>query len=80
MWTPKSKLFINYNEAYNYFVENSPSLNDNENVAEQYINSKYNADNNNNKEYIVLYGYLEGIPNRAKRPYGTLIARVGIES
>jgi hypothetical protein len=29
---------------------------------------------------ILLYGYLEGIPNRAKRPYDTLIAKVGIES
>ena len=80
MWTPQTKLFINYEEAYNYFLKISPLLNDEENIAEQYINSKYNHDNLDD-EYIVIEnrvqtaGYLEGNENCAKRPEGVVIAR-----
>ena len=80
MWIPQSKLFINYDDAYNYFLQISPSLNDKENIAEQYINSKYNPNKFDN-EYIVIEtrvqsgGYLEENNNCAKRPEGVVIAR-----
>ena len=80
MWIPKSKLFVNYDEAYNYFLKISPSLNDGQNIAQQYINSKYSHDILDD-EYIVienrvqLSGYLEGNENCAKRPEGVVISR-----
>ena len=80
MWIPQTKLFINYDEAYHYFLKISPSLYDEENIAEQYINSKYNPNDDNN-EYIVIEtrvqtgGYLEGNGNCAKRPEGVVIAK-----
>jgi len=79
MWTPLSKLFTNYEDAYSYFLKASPDLDNEENKAVQFINNKYKAEDMT-KDYIVIenrvqiagYGYEE---NRAKRPEGALIAR-----
>lgn len=84
MWTPLSKIFVNYEDAYAYFLKTSPDLDDEENKAEQYINNKYNAEDMT-KDYIVIenrvqiagYGYEA---NRAKRPEGAMIARCIIKN
>lgn len=82
MWTPRSTLFENYDEAYNYFLEISPSLDDEQNIAKQYINSFYNHESLY-EGYIVIenrvqsYGYLEGDMTCAKRPEGVVLARSG---
>jgi len=44
MWIPHSKLFATYEEAYARFLKVSPSLDDEENKAEQYVNSNYVKD------------------------------------
>lgn len=81
MWMPESKLFTSFEKAYAYFISKSPDLNDEDNEAEQYVNSNYNRDDNN-KEYVVieyrkqLGGYVDGAANRAKRPEGAIIARI----
>lgn len=79
MWTPESKLFINYDEAYAYFLEVSPSLDDEYNTAEQFINSKYKEEIT--KDYIVIEnrvqitGYdCEERYRYAKRPQGAVIS------
>jgi hypothetical protein len=41
LWIPESKLFLNYEEAYTYFLKVSPSLHDEHNKAEQFVNSIY---------------------------------------
>ena len=84
MWTPQSKIFVNYEEAYSYFLKVSPGLDNEWNKAEQFINNKYNAEDMN-KDYIVIenrvqiagYGYEE---NRAKRPEGAVISRCIIKN
>lgn len=83
MWTPESKIFVKYEEAYSYFLKSSPDLDNEENKAEQFINNKYNAEDMT-QDYIVIenrvqiagYGYEE---NRAKRPEGAVIARTIIK-
>ena len=72
MWTPNSKIFLNYHQAYEYFLDMSPSLDDNDNIAKQFINTEYKD------EYIVIEnrvqiaGYHNGEGNCAKRPYGKI--------
>ena len=81
MWIPKSKLFNNYLEAYEYFVKCSPSLDDIDNKATQYVNrGEYE---NTDKEYIVIEnrveiaGYHDGDTGCcAKRPRGAVIAKI----
>jgi hypothetical protein len=80
MWIPESKLFINYEDAYSYFIKQSPSLNDKYNEAEQYINTSYNIEDIT-KDYVIIEnrvqiaGYPSGNDNCAKRPYGAVISR-----
>lgn len=53
MWIPKSKLFINYEDAYSYFLELSPSLHDEYNKTEHFVNNlKSNFELN--EEYIII--------------------------
>ena len=80
MWIPKSKLFVNYEDAYSYFLEVAPPL-DNEWIkAEHFINNNYNAEDIT-KDYIVIEnrvqiaGYHCDINNCAKRPEGAVISR-----
>ena len=83
MWTPRSKLFTNYDEARAYFVRIAPGVNDKDNIATKYINTSYNP-NSTDIEYIIIEnicqepGYCDGNWNCAKRPYGAVIARYGL--
>ena len=76
MWTPRSKLFTNYDEARAYFVRIAPCVNDEENNATQYINTSYNP-NSTDIEYIVIENICEN-SDYAKRPSGVVIARYGL--
>ncbi len=80
MWIPKSNIFVNYEDAYSYFLDVAPPLNDESNKAKQFINNKYD-DKNITKDYIVIEnrvqiaGYHSGDGNCAKRPSGAVISR-----
>lgn len=84
MWVPTSKLFTKYEEAYSYFLEVSPDLNNEENErATQTVNLQFNYNYNyclKSKEYVVIEnrvqigGYHYGDMSCAKRPYGAVIA------
>jgi hypothetical protein len=81
MWTPISRPFVNYEDAYAYFLEVSPSLEDESNVAEQHINSSYKH-GEINEDYILIEnrvqiaGYHSGNGGIcAKRPEGAVIVR-----
>lgn len=86
MWVPESKIFTNYEEAYNYFVKVSPPLDDEYNIAEQFINVRYNKDDMT-KNYIMIenrvqvagYHCEEDCSIYAKRPRGAVIVRSIIE-
>ena len=80
MCTPNTKLFSNYQEAYAYFLQISPPLNDKYNKAEQFRNNKYeDADINvyiNIELRVQIAGYHCGEGGTcAKRPQGAVIAR-----
>ena len=81
MWIPRSKNFTKYEDAYAYFLKESPPLDDPYNIAEQVINDKYKEDDMA-QDYVViehrveLAGYHYGDSgNYAKRPNGAVIAR-----
>ena len=81
MWIPESKIFLNYEEAYDYFLEVSPSLDNKDNMAEQFINGCHKEEQDEDKDYIVIEnrkqvaGYHFEERGRAKRPVGAVIAR-----
>lgn len=83
MWVPESKLFVNYEDAYSYFLKAAPDLDNEWNKAVQLINHNYNSEDIT-KDYVVIEnrvqiaGYHCGEPNCAKRPEGTVIAKVVI--
>jgi hypothetical protein len=85
MWTPMSKLFTNYEEAYSYFLKASPDLDNQYNKADQFINNNYKPEDMT-KDYIVIEnrvqiaGYHCGEGDCAKRPEGALIARCIIKN
>ena len=81
LWTPLSKMFNNFQDAYNYFLQVSPDVNDTDNETIKYICNFDISDKN--KKYVVIEnivqsaGYHSGGPgNYAKRPCGTVIARM----
>lgn len=80
MWCPTSKLFVNYEEAYDYFLKVVPSFDDEYNNAEQFINNKYKKENITD-DYIIIENrvqiaeYHSRDGNCARRPEGALIAR-----
>jgi len=80
MWTPQSKLFLNYQDAYSYFLKVAPDLDNKWNKAEQFINNNYNPEDMTT-DYIVIEnrvqiaGYHDCEPNCAKRPEGAVISR-----
>lgn len=74
MWTPVSKLFVKYDEAYAYFLKVSPSLDDKYNEAEQFVNPRYKEEEEANKDYIFIENRVQ-IAGYAKRPEGAVIAR-----
>jgi hypothetical protein len=77
MWTPKSKLFDNYEDAYAYFLRVAPSLEDEYNAATQYINSHYNPDTICSEYTVIAFRQQTCFGNNcAKRPEGAVIARL----
>ena len=80
MWIPQSKSFVNYDDAYSYFLKVAPDLNDEWNKAEKYISSSYNPEDIT-KDYVIIEnrvqiaGYHSGVDNCAKRPFGAVISR-----
>ena len=85
MWTPRSKIFVNYDDAYSYFLKAAPDLDDESNKAQQFVNSNHN-DKDITKDYIVIEnrmqigGYDCGEDNCAKRPSGAVISRSIIQN
>ena len=84
LWTPSSKLFTNYTEAYEHFLLVAPCI-DRETEyyqeATQYINSSYDPNSTNNVYILIEYRCQLGDGdegNYAKRPYGAVIARCGV--
>lgn len=86
LWTPCSKLFNNFDDAYEYFKNVCPDTDDIYNKTKSYINESYynnpklyesiNSDNYIIIENIVqIDGYHYGDENCAKRPFGTSIGR-----
>jgi hypothetical protein len=69
---------MKYDEAYAYFLKESPPLDDEYNIAEQVINATYKDET---RDYVViehrveLAGYHCGDGHYAKRPRGAVIAR-----
>lgn len=84
LWTPNTKLFTDYKDAYSYYLKISPFFNDKDNEVERRVNEKYDHEDTTIKEYIVIEnvrhkpGYHSGEQNRAKRPQGAVIARYGL--
>ncbi len=82
MWTPSSKLFSNYAEAYEYFLIVSPPIDrkcEYYEEANQYVNRAYDPNSTNNG-YIVIEDRCQSYRGYeelcyAKRPYGAVIAR-----
>ena len=80
LWIPESKLFVNYKNAYSYFLKVAPSLDEEWNKAKQIINNNYNPEDIT-KDYIVIEervqiaGYHCGDGDCAKRPEGAVISR-----
>jgi hypothetical protein len=72
IYTPTSKIFADYNVAYDYFISVSPTIDDDENSI-HYINPSYDP-NSTNSEYIVI----EDRQFQGKRSSGAVIARYGI--
>lgn len=85
MWTPESKIFVNYEDAYSYFLKAAPDLDDESNKAKQFINSNFN-DTDITKDCIAIEnrvqigGYDCGEGNYAKRPLGAVISRSIIQN
>lgn len=83
LWTPKSRFFSDYDEAFQHFLSLAPDLTDEDNEAEQITNPKFPK--YDHPSYVVLEvrvqkgGYLMGSPNCSKRPFGVLIARIQLE-
>lgn len=84
LWTPNTKLFSNYEDAYAYFLKISPSLDDEDNKAHQFRNNQYEEEDIDKCVYIEtrvqIAGYHSGEGGTcAKRPQGVVIARGIIE-
>lgn len=80
MCIPESKIFVNYEEAYSYFLKVSPDLHDEYNTAEKYINTRYNPEDRTKDNIVIenrvqIAGYHSGVDNCAKRPTGAVISR-----
>jgi len=90
LWTPRSRFFTDYKEAYKYFLGVIPRLFDKENIVDHYINPNFQLEEKEledalsikNEKYLIIEnvvqkaGYHSGEPNCAKRPCGAVIARI----
>ena len=83
MVTPTSKLFTNYEEAYEHFLKVSPPIDRSLGYyqeVDQRFNSSYDPNSGNNG-YIVIESRCQTCvrdnkdTSYAKRPYGAVIAR-----
>ena len=79
MWTPRTRLFTDYTDAYEYFISVAPSIDNTDIEAVQYINVKYDS-NETSAEYIVIEDRCQmgADDGGAKRPFGAVIARCGL--
>lgn len=89
--TPSCTLFENYENAYNYFLQVSPDLNDRYNKAKQYRNKKFNQFEDFNTEEEILIEFRVHVPlsyidddddeecGYAKRPCGASIAKCRVK-
>lgn len=82
MWTPRTRLFMDYTEAYEYFISVAPSIDNTDRYydeAVQYINGKYDS-SETSAEYIVIEDRCQmgADDGGAKRPFGAVIARCGL--
>jgi hypothetical protein len=73
IYTPRSKLFLNYAEARSYYASIRPKIDPDDENASHYINPSYDP-NSTNTAYIVI----EYVTLRGKRSEGVVIARYGI--
>ena len=86
MFVPDSKIFVNYEAAYAYFLKMSPRLDDKDNEATQIINSRYKNDVISNDSIIIeARVHVAGAHCRegyypAKRPIGVVISRNVIQN
>jgi hypothetical protein len=82
LWTPNTKVFYNYQTAYDYFQKVAPATDDKENRARRYRNVDYNEETTDEYTFIEFIcqipGYLEGDGDCAKRPQGAVIAKCKI--
>lgn len=71
MWVPKTYIFMNKEEAFKFYKDHSPSLEDTNNRAEIQLPSL-------SDDYIEcimqVHGYFDGDGTCAKRPYGAKIS------
>ena len=85
MWIPCSRLYMNYDEAYAYFLHVAPSLDENDCKAEKYINPAYLV-HGTARDYTIIENRVqlaghafdeddEDDCNYAKRPEGAVIAQ-----
>ena len=73
IYTPTSKLFLNFTEARSYYNSIKPPIDPDDENASHYINPSYDP-NSTNIAYIVI----EYVTLRGKRSEGVVIARYGI--
>jgi hypothetical protein len=79
MWIPRTRLFTDKDQAYTYYRSICPPYdedwwNDDDDDEDDYYEKAYRCNLDNGGECIIQdWGYHEGYPNRAKRPYGALI-------
>ena len=72
MWSPKNWVFINYDKAYQKYLEIRPDPNDLENQAEILKSEDW-------EDCFQLPGYHHDYGNFAKRPEGAIIRKIEIE-
>lgn len=87
MWTPRSRVFTIYEDAYKNFLAVSPTLDDHNNnraTLEAITRADYDEKVSKKEVYIVIEtrvhtpGYLDGDGTCAKRPYGAVISATRI--
>lgn len=77
MWIPKSNIFTNYEEAYEYFLKVSLRLYDEDYEVFKFINSQYKEDDMTD-DYVIIENIVQSYD--MKRPEGAVISRCIIKS
>lgn len=68
LWVPQSKLFNDFNKAYQYFLLNSPKLN----IQSESKISIFNPKDDKYDKYFIIENRIE---TTSKKPYGAVLAR-----